>query len=101
MIFCNARNSKEGLNRACICDYWSNFHVHKKQPKARNIRVVLGTVYSAELCGTLDIDEPNSVYLGIKRMKNGVFWDVRPRGSCKNRRFGGISASIIRVTRIV
>jgi hypothetical protein len=21
--------------------------------------------------------------------KNGVFWDVRPYGSCKNRRFGG------------
>jgi hypothetical protein len=23
-------------------------------------------------------------------MKNGAFWDVTPRGSCKNRRFGGI-----------
>jgi hypothetical protein len=23
-------------------------------------------------------------------MKSGVFWDVTPRGSCKNRRFGGI-----------
>jgi hypothetical protein len=22
-------------------------------------------------------------------MKNGVFWDVTPFGSCKNRRFGG------------
>jgi hypothetical protein len=22
-------------------------------------------------------------------MKNGVFWDVTPSGSCKNRRFGG------------
>jgi hypothetical protein len=22
--------------------------------------------------------------------KNGVFWDVTPCGSCKNRRFGGI-----------
>jgi hypothetical protein len=21
--------------------------------------------------------------------KNAVFWDVTPRGSCKNRRFGG------------
>jgi hypothetical protein len=21
-------------------------------------------------------------------LKNGVFWDVTPRGSCKNRRFG-------------
>jgi hypothetical protein len=32
--------------------------------------------------------------------KNGVFWDVTPRGSCKKRRFGGTYASIIRVTRI-
>jgi hypothetical protein len=22
-------------------------------------------------------------------MKNGVFWDVTPCGSCKNRRYGG------------
>jgi hypothetical protein len=22
-------------------------------------------------------------------MKNGVFWDVTPRDSCNNRRFGG------------
>jgi hypothetical protein len=24
------------------------------------------------------------------KMKNGVFWDVAPCGSCKNRYFGGI-----------
>jgi hypothetical protein len=33
-------------------------------------------------------------------MKNGVFWNVTLCGSCKNRRFGGISASFIRMTRI-
>jgi hypothetical protein len=33
-------------------------------------------------------------------MKNGVFWDVTPCGSCKIRRFEELSASIIRVTRI-
>jgi hypothetical protein len=33
-------------------------------------------------------------------MKNAVFWDVTPCGSCKNQRFGEISASIIRVRRI-
>jgi hypothetical protein len=32
-------------------------------------------------------------------MKNGVFWDVRRCGSCKNRRFGGTRASINKVTR--
>jgi hypothetical protein len=33
-------------------------------------------------------------------MKNAVFWDVTPCGSCKNQRFGGTYRSIIRVTRI-
>jgi hypothetical protein len=29
-------------------------------------------------------------YMTTNRMvKNAVIWDVRPRGSCKNRRFGG------------
>jgi hypothetical protein len=32
--------------------------------------------------------------------KNGVFWDVTPCGSCKNRRFGGTYASVVVVTRI-
>jgi hypothetical protein len=27
----------------------------------------------------------------ITFLKNGVFWDVTPRGSCKNRCFGGSS----------
>jgi hypothetical protein len=29
-----------------------------------------------------------SAVMDIK-LKNGVFWDVTPCGSCKNRRFGG------------
>jgi hypothetical protein len=33
-------------------------------------------------------------------LKNAVFWDVTPCGSCKNRHFGKLSASIIRVTGI-
>jgi hypothetical protein len=32
-------------------------------------------------------------------MKNAVFWDVRPCGSCKNRCFGGMYHLIIRVKR--
>jgi hypothetical protein len=33
-------------------------------------------------------------YLGLHKLwsldiKNGIFWDVTPRSSCKNRRFGG------------
>jgi hypothetical protein len=33
-------------------------------------------------------------------MKNAVFWDITPCGSCKNRRFGELSAPTIRVARI-
>jgi hypothetical protein len=33
-------------------------------------------------------------------MKNVVLWHVTPYGSYKNRRFGGIIATINRVTRI-
>jgi hypothetical protein len=33
-------------------------------------------------------------------MKNTVFWDVTPCGSCKNRRFGGSYRLFMRVSRI-
>jgi hypothetical protein len=33
-------------------------------------------------------------------MKNAVFWDISPWGSCKNRRSEEARASIIGVTRI-
>jgi hypothetical protein len=33
-------------------------------------------------------------------IKNGVFWDITPCGSCKNGRSEELSASFIRVTRI-
>jgi hypothetical protein len=29
------------------------------------------------------------VWTTFKAVKNGVFWEVTPRGSCKNRLFGG------------
>jgi hypothetical protein len=49
---------------------------------------------------------PNKVVVSLpspadgNRSQNGVFWDVTPCGFCKNRRFGELSASIMRVTRI-
>jgi hypothetical protein len=33
-------------------------------------------------------------------VKNAIFWDVMPCGSCKNQRFGRTLTSIISVTRI-
>jgi hypothetical protein len=34
-------------------------------------------------------------------MKNGVFWDVTPCGSCKNRRFGGTYRILRSVRRLL
>jgi hypothetical protein len=31
----------------------------------------------------------DTVMKQVLNLKNGVFWDVTPCGSCKNRRFGG------------
>jgi hypothetical protein len=33
--------------------------------------------------------QEDSVSRNGRTLKNGVFWDVTPCGSCKNRRFGG------------
>jgi hypothetical protein len=35
----------------------------------------------------------------ITSLKNGVFWDVTPCDSCKNRLLEELSASFIRVTK--
>jgi hypothetical protein len=45
-------------------------------------------------CGAIDkirVGKGNRSIKGepTQFMKNGVFWDVMPRGSCKNRRFEG------------
>jgi hypothetical protein len=47
----------------------------------------------------LDSNTANIFKIHFRRkiFKNGVFWDVTPCGSCKNRRFGGTSqrASVV------
>jgi hypothetical protein len=35
-------------------------------------------------------DDLSDSFRGWQYLKNGVFWDVTPRGSSKNQRFGGI-----------
>jgi hypothetical protein len=42
--------------------------------------------------------EARTIITNIIQKKNGVFWDVRPCGSCKNRRLGGtylVAASVV------
>jgi hypothetical protein len=43
---------------------------------------------SFALVGTINIHVRFEVFTAVT-MKNGVFWNVTPCGSCKNRRFGG------------
>jgi hypothetical protein len=57
--------------------------------------------YTALVCYTLNLrfifhslrkefSSVRSEVITAVTTKNGVFWDVTPCGSCKNRRFGGI-----------
>jgi hypothetical protein len=53
------------------------------------------TEFLIDICSTESVHRAETVL----KLKNGVFWDVTPGGSCKNRRFGATSASFISVTR--
>jgi hypothetical protein len=44
--------------------------------------------------------QENNFIVTTYRMKNAIFWDIPPHGSCKNRRFGECSTFIIRATKI-
>jgi hypothetical protein len=51
------------------------------------------TLVMAQLCALVALHWTSSVNVRFEVltaviMKNGVFWDVVPCGSCKNRRFG-------------
>jgi hypothetical protein len=50
-----------------------------------------GGAWNVSAKGLLDYTDPvrSEVFTAVT-IKNGVFWDVTLRGSCKNRRFGGI-----------
>jgi hypothetical protein len=61
-----------------------------------------GIFQIAGRCGKCKCPKPSGyiVRTASKSVKNYVFWDVTPCGSCKNRVSEGLSASIIRVTGI-
>jgi hypothetical protein len=89
-----------------------DFKFHMNQPSCRENQVLVVLVHSAPhnrekrlqirktwgsiLQGRLlfVLGEVESPLLQVRHStyspaKNGVFWDVTPCGSCKNRRFGG------------
>jgi hypothetical protein len=52
-----------------------------------------GPIYQSAQCHILELNHHRllvrfEVFTAVA-MINGVFWDVTPCGSCKNRRFGG------------
>jgi hypothetical protein len=53
-----------------------------QKPKKMNVKFKLGCQVQWLLTWT-------EVYETYMVVTNGVFWDVTPCGSCKNRRFGG------------
>jgi hypothetical protein len=48
-----------------------------------------GTLFPVLLCSAASIHSVKFEVFTAVTMKNGVFWDVTPCGSGKNRRFGG------------
>jgi hypothetical protein len=59
--------------------YFQTGCTHPSKPKSLFLRV---------LCTKYCMLVRFEVFTAVT-MKNGVFWDVMPCGSCKNRRFGG------------
>jgi hypothetical protein len=51
-------------------------------------------VLRTEILAVLHVPLVRFEVLTSVTMKNGVFWDVTPRGSCKNQRFGGTILNI-------
>jgi hypothetical protein len=64
-------------------------HIHRRE----NLQFYTDNfmyVYSILLLGNGSISSyQGNEHATIKKLKNGVFWDVTPRGSCEHRRFGG------------
>jgi hypothetical protein len=60
-----------------------------------------GTLRRVALVRTDVSEERSASFISVTRigelgttLKNCVFWDLTPCGSCKNRRFGGLSDSL-------
>jgi hypothetical protein len=67
----------------CVCVPW---RVQRRAQKVRmqnsQVKVMPTALLVLQVSSVTTFSQKN-------RLKNGVFWDVTPCGSCKNRRFGG------------
>jgi hypothetical protein len=76
-----------------------NGHFRGCTDRGRHLRPTCESLGQRQL-RTSPVSIPDMATETYSLMKNGVFWDVTPCGSCKNRRFGGTQDTFIRVTRI-
>jgi hypothetical protein len=61
-----------------------------RQDKDMDNHIVIILIQISVIYIQMALDIHKSVFTQkISDMKNGVFWDVTPCGSCKNRSFGG------------
>jgi hypothetical protein len=64
----------------------------RRQVYTGSKRIVKATIFRRQLYSGDKSNKNGPVsfeVFTVVTMKNGVFWDVMPCGSCKNRRFGG------------
>jgi hypothetical protein len=54
----------------------------------KNPALTSGLIYSLAMFVVNKIEYVRFGVFTVDTMKNGIFWDVTPCGSCKNRRFG-------------
>jgi hypothetical protein len=72
------------INKLAKLNHWAS--LLKTQTQHQQLRVTVDITYffpSPDM-----MDERSEVFTAVI-MKNGVFWDVMPCGSCTNRCFGG------------
>jgi hypothetical protein len=88
----NVAGNKQVIKPQVMKNITNNFLMCRCQPY-RTVHLSVQT--EKDLASTCFIRMQNKAIMTTNQlerdnyMKNGVFWDVTPCGSCKNRRFGG------------
>jgi hypothetical protein len=62
--------------------------VREEEEEATNIKLSIWTA-KRQNCFLIDNNFVRETVTRAAYLKNGVFWDVTPCGSCKNQHFGG------------
>jgi hypothetical protein len=68
--------------------YWEIF-LWRESKKLNNVVYFRVTLATQQILSSPHCDIFSEILNHYQRRKNGVFWEVTPCGSCKNRSFGG------------